>query len=199
MEKLKGIRRKISHEKEPSSYELNPSEPVFTARYLGKANVVELFNPSNGYTLSCKYAELLLKEKKSGRKPRKIELLISKNISRGLSLTDPAGNLPEQTFQLQNIAFCTTIRNHPNLFTYIAEQDGKLECHAFLCSKNDKARAMCIGVTKAFTLAHAEWTKKRARLISKKERSSTFTDIVMESTDEQGKSSKSNFNINVSA
>lgn len=179
MEQLKGITRKISVEKEPSSYDLNPSEPVFTARYLGNKNVVELFKPTNGYTLSCKYADQLLKESKNGRKASKVELLISTNISRGVSMTDPTGKLPEQTFQLQNIAFCTTIKQHPKVFTFIAEQAGKLECHAFLCSKNEKSRAICVAVTKAFTVAHSEWSRKRVRVISKKERNAVIADIMV--------------------
>jgi hypothetical protein len=171
MEQLKNMRRKISAEKEQRSYELNPSEPVFNAKYLGKITVAERFCPSNGYALSANYAEqLLLLNRKSGKSPRKMEILISKNISRGLLLSDPTGKIEEETFQLQNIAFCTTIKQRSKVFTFIAEQEGKLQCHVFLCSKEAKARAVCLAVTRAFTVAHDEWSRKRTRIVKKKER-----------------------------
>ncbi|XP_031567826.1 low density lipoprotein receptor adapter protein 1-like [Actinia tenebrosa] len=177
MEQLKTIRRKISVEKEQTSYDLNPSEPLFTARYLGKAVVTENFSPTTGYSLCSSYTEQLLHNKNSGRRPRKIEILISRNISRGLSLSDPSGKVQEDTFQLQNIAFCTTIKKHPKVFTFIAEKDGKLFCHAFLCSKEAKARAICLAVTRAFTVAYDDWSRNKSRLVKKKERKTKEAEI----------------------
>lgn len=178
MEQLKTIRRKISIDKEQTSYELNPSEPLFTARYFGKAVVTEAFSPSTGYSLCSSYTDQLLQTKKrTGKSPRKIEILISRNISRGLSLSDPSSKVEEETFQLQNIAFCTTIKQHPKVFTFIAEQDGKLYCHAFLCRKEAKARAICLAVTRAFTVAYDDWSRKTSRLVKKKERRTKEAEI----------------------
>lgn len=167
----------MSVEKEQTSYDLNPSEPLFTSRYLGKAVVTENFSPSTGYSLCSSYTDQLLRTKKTGRRPRKMEILISRNISRGLSLSDPSGKVQEETFPLQNIAFCTTIKKHPKVFTFIAEQDGKLYFYAFLCSKEAKARAICLAVTRAFTVAFDDWSRKKTRLVKKKERSTKEAEI----------------------
>ncbi|EDO37912.1 predicted protein [Nematostella vectensis] len=168
MEQLKTMRRKISTESE-HSYQLNDPEPKFTAQYLGKKFILEEeFHPSKGYPITAKYANILTRECPE-RKARKMELLISRNIHRGLCVTDPTGKTPEETFQLQNIAFCTTIKQNKKLFSFIAEVEGKLECHVFTCSKEAKAKAICVALSRAFLSAHADWTRKRERSMKKKE------------------------------
>ena len=175
MAKSKAPRRKFSSEKAKGYYELNDEEPTFTARYLGKTKVEDNFQPEKGLAISARCVDKLHGLLQSKGKRRKVSLLISSNISRGLTVTEQ-GSKNELCYKLFDIAFCSTdVRNH-TIFSFIAECDGELQCQAFVFKTEERAKAMCLALSEAFTIAHGEWMRKRKREESRKGREEITAD-----------------------
>lgn len=164
------IRRKFSSERAKGYYQLNDEEPTYTARYLGMTNVVDMLRPENGQSLSARCVDKL-HNVVQGKKKRKVSLLISSNISRGLTVTEQGpGNKEEFCYKLFDIAYCCTDLRNKMIFSFIAEREGELQCHAFVFKTEEMAKAVCLALSDAFTIAHDEWLRKRKREESRRER-----------------------------
>lgn len=168
MANLKAPLRKFSSERAKGYYELNDEEPTFTARYLGVAKVEDMFQPEKGQTLSARCIDKLHVMPSKGKK-RKVSLLISTNISRGLTVTEE-GSKGGHCYKLFDIAYCSTDVRNKMIFSFIAESEGELQCHAFVFKTEERAKAMCLALYEAFTTAHSEWMRKRKREEGRKER-----------------------------
>ena len=162
---LKRPQRKNSSER---SYELNSPEPVFTARYLGMGIVREDFVPDKANAVCTKHVEQLLQILENKTKPRKVEMSISTNIFRGLTIAE-FGSKTEMSFQLHSIAFCCTDKRNPKIFSFIADRDSEHQCHTFLCKTQEQATEICRALSNAFLSAHSEWTRRRKRQEGRKE------------------------------
>lgn len=171
MEQLKQFRRRLSSsDKGRNDYNINPSEPCFDVRYLGMSCVTEDFEPAvNGHILASQHVEKMQQDCKAGKTLRKVSLCVSANNERGLTITDALTKC-ELSFQLHNIAYCCTNKDDPKIFSLIVEREDQLQCHGFIASKEAKARAICLALSKAFTTAYEIWSKKMKKLDSKKER-----------------------------
>ena len=154
-------RRKFSSEKAKGYYRLNDEEPSFKARYLGMVRVEVMFQPQKGYEISARCIDKLHTVCHSKGKQPKVSLLISSNISRGLTVKEKGNN--EVSYELFNIAFCSTDIRNQMIFSFIADCDGDLQCHAFAFKNEEMAKAMCLALSNAFTIAHGEWLRKQKR------------------------------------
>lgn len=160
--------RKFSSEKGKGYYKLNDEEPTFTARYLGMSKVETMFPPEQGQTVSARCIDELHCAVQSGKR-RKVLLLISSNISRGLTVKEK-GSKRELCYKLFDIAYCSTDVRNKLIFSFIAECEGELQCHAFLFKTEERAHAVCLALSDAFTTAHGEWLRRQKREQSRKER-----------------------------
>ena len=161
--------RKFSSEKAKGYYKLNDEEPTFTARYLGMSKVEAMFPPEQGQTVSARCIDKLHCAVRSKGKRRKVSLLISSNISRGLTVKGK-GSKEELCYKLFDIAYCSTDVRNKLIFSFIAECEGELQCHAFVFKTEERANAVCLALSQAFTTAHGEWLRKQKREQSRKER-----------------------------
>lgn len=162
-------RRKFSSEKGKGYYELNDEEPSFEARYLGMTRLEDMFQPERGHDISARCVDKLHKILKSKSKQRKVSLLVSANISRGLTVTEK-GSSKEVGYALYNIAFCSTDIRNQTIFSFIADCDGELQCHVFAFKSEEMAKSVCWSLSEAFTTAHGEWMRKQKREESKRGR-----------------------------
>ena len=153
-------RRKFSSEKSKGYYELNDEEPIFTARYLGMTGLDAMFQPERAQDISGRCVDKLHRVLQNKSKKRKVSLLISTNISRGLTITEKGSN-KEVCYALYNIAFCSTDLRNESIFSFIADCDGELQCHAFDFKNVETAKAVCLALSDAFTTAHGEWMRKQ--------------------------------------
>lgn len=161
--------RKFSSEKAKGYYQLNDEEPTFTARYLGMSRVEAMFPPEQGQTVSARCIDKLHCAMPSKGKRRKVSLLISSNIYRGLTVKEK-GSKEELCYKLFDIAYCSTDVRNKLIFSFIAECEGELQCHAFVFKTEERANAVCLALSKAFNMAHGEWLRKQKREQSRKER-----------------------------
>lgn len=161
--------RKFSSERAKGYYQLNDEEPTFTARYLGMTKVEAMFQPEQGQTISTRCIDNLHCAVQSKGKRRKVSLLISSNISRGLTVTEKGSN-ERLCYKLFDIAYCSTDVRNKMIFSFIAECEGELQCHAFVFKTEERANAVCLALSEAFTTAHGEWLRKRKREQNRKER-----------------------------
>ena len=158
----KAPRRKFSSEKAKGYYRLNDEEPTFTARYLGRVRLEKMFQPEKAYEISTRCIDKLHTVFYSKGKQPKVSLLISSNVNRGLTVKEK-GNNDEVCYELFNIAFCSTDIRNKMIFSFIADCDGDLQCHAFAFKSEEMAKAMCLALSNAFTNAHGEWLRKQKR------------------------------------
>lgn len=158
----KAPRRKFSSEKAKGYYRLNDEEPTFTARYLGRVRLEKMFQPEKAYEISARCIDKLHTVFYSKGKQPKVSLLISSNVNRGLTVKEK-GNNDEVCYELFNIAFCSTDIRNKMIFSFIADCDGDLQCHAFAFKSEEIAKAMCLALSNAFTIAHGEWLRKQKR------------------------------------
>lgn len=173
MANLKAPLRKFSSERAKGYYELNDEEPTFTARYLGVAKVEGMFQPEKGQTLSARCIDKLHVMPSKGKK-RKVSLITSTNISRGLTVIEE-GSKDGESYKLFDIAYCSTDVRNKMIFSFIAESEGELQCHAFVFKTEERAKAMCLALYEAFTTAHSEWMRKQKREEGRKEREEVIT------------------------
>lgn len=164
-----GPRRKFSSEKGKGYYELNDEEPSFTARYLGMARLDDMFQPERGHEVSARCVDKLHRVLQNKSKQRKVALLVSSNISRGLTVSEKGSN-KAVCYELYNIAFCSTDIRNQAIFSFIADCDGEVQCHVFAFKTEEMAKAMCLALSDAFTMAHGEWMRKQKREESKRGR-----------------------------
>lgn len=71
----------------------------------------------------------------------------------------PAESLSRE-FEIADISFCNTDRAvNERIFSWICRksQDGRLDCHAVLCSTRQKAQTMAIVLSRAFHIAYKDW------------------------------------------
>ena len=169
MANSKAPERKFSSEKAKGYYKLNDEEPTFTARYLGMSKVEAMFPPEQGQTVSARCIDKLHCAMRSKSKRRKVSLLISSNIYRGLTVKEK-GSKEELCYKLFDIAYCSTDVRNKLIFSFIAECEGELQCHAFVFKTEERANAVCSALSEAFTTAHGEWLRKQKREQSRKER-----------------------------
>ena len=162
--------RKFSSEKGKGYYKLNDDEPIFTARYLGMSKVEAMFPPEQGQTVSARCIDKLHCATQSKGKRRKVSLLVSSNISRGLTVKEDKGSKGELCYKLFDIAYCSTDVRNKLIFSFIAECEGELQCHAFLFKTEERAHAVCLALSKAFNTAHGEWLRNQKREQSRKGR-----------------------------
>lgn len=174
MANFKAPRKKFSSERGKGYYELNDEEPTFTARVLGMTKVEDMFQPEKGHTISARCIDKLHVTQFKGKR-RKVSLLISSNISRGLTVTEH-GKKEEVCYKLFDIAFCSTDVRNKMIFSFIAESEGELQCHAFVFKTEERAKAMCLALSEAFKTAHGEWMRKRKREQCRKEREEITVD-----------------------
>ncbi|XP_078378790.1 low density lipoprotein receptor adapter protein 1-like [Oculina patagonica] len=168
MANSKVSRRKFSSERAKGYYELNDEEPTFTARYLGMTKVEDMFQPEKGNAISARCIDKLHVMPSKGKK-RKVSLLISSNISRGLTVTEQ-GSKEELCYKLFDIAFCSQDLRNKMIFSFIAEHEDELQCHAFVFKTEERAKAMCKALSEAFATAHSEWMRKQKRKQSERGR-----------------------------
>ena len=155
-------KRKFSSERAKGYYQLNDSEPKFAAEYLGMILVDELFQPEKGEAISARCVDKLSPVMNRKRKERKVSLLISSNISRGITVTEIPNN-EEVCYELHQVAYCSTdVRNHA-IFSFIAECNKELQCHVFAFKSEETSKAACLAVSNAFLSAHEEWLRKQKR------------------------------------
>ena len=170
MEQLKHFRRRLSSDKGRHHYDITPTEPSFSVRYLGMSYVTENSESPNWHKLESQHVEILQQDCKAGRKSlRKVNLVVSTNIERGLTVIDVITKA-ELSLQLHNIAYCCANKKDPKVFSFIVERDSQLQCHAFVTSKEAKARAICLALSKAFTTAYGIWLKQKRKQEGKKAR-----------------------------
>ncbi|XP_070538589.1 low density lipoprotein receptor adapter protein 1-A-like [Ptychodera flava] len=151
--------RKHMHGHKDSSRKQDAS-PVFYAQYLGKEEVSTLrFRHCNDVV------DHLIESAKrdAGKKLKKCTLHVRKlSIDIDLSHSKDSAQIP-----LHNIAYCAADMKYPKVFTFIAKdsgQNGQLVCYAFLCNKQEKARAMTLCLSKAFETAFLEWQQSKQKL-----------------------------------
>lgn len=155
-------KRKFSSERAKGYYQLNDAEPKFTAQFLGMIPVDELFQPEKGRVISARCVDKLYPVVNSKRKERKVSLLISSNISRGITVTEIPNN-EEVCYELRNVAFCSTdVRNHA-IFSFIAECNEELQCHVFAFKSEETSKEACLALSNACLSAHEEWLRKQKR------------------------------------
>nr|XP_058942788.1 low density lipoprotein receptor adapter protein 1-like [Pocillopora verrucosa] len=158
------ILRKLSSERARGYYQLNDEEPTYTARYLGKTKVVEFLRPENGLSVSARCVDKLHDGVQGKGKKRKVSILISSNISRGITVTDQGPGVKEEVcHKLFDIAYCCTDIRNKMIFSFIAEQQGELQCHAFVFKTEETAKEVCLALADAFKTAHGEWIRKQKR------------------------------------
>ena len=169
MANSKAPRRKFSSEKRKGYYELNNEEPSFTAKYLGMTQLDVMFQPERGNEISARCVDKIHRVVPSKSKQRKVTLLISPNISRGLTVMEK-GSTKEACYELDHIAFCSTDVRNQLIFSFIADCDGDLQCHVFAFKTEEMAKEACFALFNAFTVAHGEWLKKQKREEGKRAR-----------------------------
>ena len=169
MANSKAPARKFSSEKAKGYYKLNDEEPTFTARYLGMSKVEAMFPPEQGQTVSARCIDKLHCTMQRKSKRQKVSLVISSNVSRGLTVTEK-GKKEGLCYKLFDIAYCSTDVRNKLIFSFIAECEGELQCHAFVFKTEERANAVYLTLSEAFNTAHAEWLRKQKREESRKER-----------------------------
>lgn len=162
MAQFKKVRRKLSRDK-GKSYDLNAAEPCFVVRYLGMKTVSGDFGQGSDLSVGIELCSECVAELQEDKVVKKVSLLISTNIARGLTIIDWLSKKEQATFQLHNIAFCTTDQGKPTMFSFIGKREEVLQCHVFDCEKEEKANEVCEALSSAFTTAHDNWCRSKKR------------------------------------
>ena len=130
--------------------------------------VTEDFEPAvNGHILAAQHVKRLQQDCKAGKTVRKVDLSVSANSERGLTISDVLTK-GDFSFQLHDIAYCCTNKEDPKIFSLIVEREGQLQCHGFITSNAAKTRAVCLALSNAFATAYDISLKKNKKLKSKK-------------------------------
>ena len=73
-------------------------------------------------------------------------------------------------FKIEDISFCNTDRAvNERIFSWICrnQAEGRLDCHAVLCSSKQKAQTMAVVLSRAFQIAYKDWrTHNRGKVVS---------------------------------
>ncbi|XP_068685879.1 low density lipoprotein receptor adapter protein 1-like [Montipora capricornis] len=155
-------RRKFSSERAKGYYQLNDEEPNFTAQYLGMISVNDIFQPEKGYEISARCVDEIYQFANRKSRQKKVSLLISTNISRGITVTEIPSN-KAICYELDNVAFCSTDVRNKMIFSFIVECDEDLQCHAFAFKSEETAKKACLALSNAFVSAYDEWSRKQKR------------------------------------
>lgn len=169
MANSKAPTRKFSSEKRRGYYELNNEEPSFTASYLGMTQLDVMFKPERGHEISARCVDKIHRVVPSKSTQQKVTLVISPNISRGLTVMGK-GSTKEARYELDHIAFCSTDVRNQLIFSFIVDCDGDLQCHVFAFKTEEMAKEACFALSNAFSVAHGERLRKQKREDDKRAR-----------------------------
>ncbi|XP_062510514.1 low density lipoprotein receptor adapter protein 1-A-like [Corticium candelabrum] len=100
-------------------------------------------------------------------KLQKMSLTVS---AKSIKLLDMTTQTRVDELPIYRVSYCTADENYDKVFCYISKdsENGKLECHAFLCTKRSKAQAMCLTVAQAFNIAYENWQEAKQRRAAQK-------------------------------
>ncbi|KAM3932676.1 low density lipoprotein receptor adapter protein 1-like isoform 2-T2 [Leptodactylus fuscus] len=96
--------------------------------------------------------------------PKQLQKVILVVTAQGLTLQDAATTQQIEYVSIYRISYCTTDKVQNKVFAYVAQnQNGALECHAFLSPKKKLAQAVTLTVAQAFTVALDLWQTKEGK------------------------------------
>lgn len=155
-------------------------ERVFQAKYMGCTT-----NTEPGVTGIDKAVKKIHDRMKNEDKTcSRITVEVSKE---GMTFSF-AGSQKKQLFTIQDISYCSLNRFDTNIFAFnhhISKSPLKVECHALLCTTEEKARAIGQSLYSAYREGHFEELRKERR---KKQPNSTNLEPETEQTNEENPS-----------
>ncbi|KAM7117101.1 low density lipoprotein receptor adapter protein 1-like isoform 7-T10 [Ciconia maguari] len=154
-----GLRRR---RKLPESW-ADMQEPLlegmcFTLKYLGMTLVEK---PKGEDMAAAAIRRIVATARVGARKFQKVILTVS---PRGISLQDADTKEMVENISIYRISYCTTDKLQNKVFAYVAQsqENGALECHAFLSPKKKIAQAVTLTVAQAFQMALDLWEASHA-------------------------------------
>ncbi|NXQ55615.1 ARH protein, partial [Anthoscopus minutus] len=154
-----GLRRR---RKLPESW-ADMQEPLlegmcFTLKYLGMTLVEK---PKGEDMAAAAIRRIVATAQVGARKFQKVILTVS---PRGISLQDADTKEMVENISIYRISYCTTDKLQNKVFAYVAQsqENGALECHAFLSPKKKIAQAVTLTVAQAFQMALDLWEATHA-------------------------------------
>ena len=95
------------------------------------------------------------------RKVDSLKVVLMISASKGIRIKDQKGN-QLFSYKIHNVANCTVDDTNPEIFLFIAKQsDNKTVCHAFYCTDQFQAEAMCLSMSNAFHKAFEAWMEQK--------------------------------------
>ncbi|XP_065056661.1 low density lipoprotein receptor adapter protein 1-like [Rhopilema esculentum] len=88
-----------------------------------------------------------------------LNVILTISASKGLRIKDKRGK-ELLCYKIYNIANCTVHKESPDVFLFMARQrDTEINCHAFYCSDEVQAEAICLCLSSAFHKAFEAWVR----------------------------------------
>ncbi|XP_015471373.1 low density lipoprotein receptor adapter protein 1-like [Parus major] len=130
----------------------------FTLKYLGMTLVEK---PKGEDMAAAAIRRIVATARVGARKFQKVILTVS---PRGISLQDADTKEMVENISIYRISYCTTDKLQNKVFAYVAQsqENGALECHAFLSPKKKIAQAVTLTVAQAFQMALDLWEATHA-------------------------------------
>ncbi|XP_006813775.1 protein FAM43A-like [Saccoglossus kowalevskii] len=141
---------------------ITADNPTYTVYYLGNAHTLL----SNGEGCCDSQVERVWTRSKQGKKVRKVNVTIT---ARGLKLDfldKPRRGPSAQFYLLHRISYCVADRSNQKIFAWVYRHELKrkaveLRCHAVLCNKSEKAKAMALCLYQIFTSSFVDYKRER--------------------------------------
>ncbi|XP_077987719.1 protein FAM43A-like [Glandiceps talaboti] len=140
---------------------ITAEDPSYTVSYLGNASTLQ----SKGEGCCDEPVAKIWRKSRQGKKTRKVKITVT---SRGLKLdfVDKLKGPAAQFYLLHRISYCVADRNNQKVFAWIYRHELKrkaveLRCHAVLCNKAEKAKAMALCLYQVFTTSFVDYKRER--------------------------------------
>ncbi|XP_070539339.1 protein FAM43A-like [Ptychodera flava] len=137
-------------------------DPTYVVNYLGNAPTLQ----SKGEGCCDEPVSKIWQKSKQGKHSRKVKITIT---PRGLRL-DFVERLSKgpaaQFYLLHRMSYCVADRNNQKIFAWVYRHELKrkaveLRCHAVLCNKTEKAKAMALCLYQVFRISFVDFKRER--------------------------------------
>ncbi|XP_065838175.1 low density lipoprotein receptor adapter protein 1-like [Oscarella lobularis] len=160
--KLKGKRHAKLEDDWLNSKDAVVAGVTFYVKYLGTMTVEKA--AGHGCTDDAVH-RIVHQAKSRGQKLQKMSVTVT---AKSIKLIDLTTQMRIDEMPIYKISYCTADDTYEKVFCFIAKdpETGRLQCHAFMCSKKSKAQAMCLTVAQSFNIAYEAWQdikKRRAQ------------------------------------
>jgi len=90
-----------------------------------------------------------------------LSVVLNISATKGIRVQDKKGNELFK-YKIYNVANCTVSDSNPEVFLFVGKQrDKTTNCHAFYCSDQFQAEAICLAMSNAFHKAFEAWMERK--------------------------------------